>query len=84
MPARIVLVHDDTDFLVRAAAAIRAAGHDVIFLTANSSEITVTSPAITAKAVPRMWKLAGNAVSVPPGAMDLDRSARRTRDSDSA
>jgi DNA-binding NtrC family response regulator len=30
MPARIVLVHDDTDFLVRAAAAIRAAGYDIV------------------------------------------------------
>lgn len=29
MPARIVLVHDDTDFLRKAAAAIRAAGYEV-------------------------------------------------------
>lgn len=53
MPARIVLVHDDADFVERAAAAIRSVGYDVAafhgslaaldaFGTAQTVELLIT------------------------------------------
>jgi DNA-binding response OmpR family regulator len=50
MPARIVLVHDDTDFANRAAAAIRAAGYDIVAFEGSMAALeALTESAKTVK-----------------------------------
>jgi CheY-like chemotaxis protein len=39
MPARIVVVHDDPEFVASTVAALRAAGHDVVAYTSSMSAI---------------------------------------------
>jgi DNA-binding NtrC family response regulator len=73
MPARIVLVHDNADFLDRAAAAIRAAGYDVA--TYNAS-----MPALAALEAAQTVELLITRVTFPAGTphgVSLARVARR-------
>ena len=39
MPARVVVVHDEPDFIERTVAALRAAGHEVMAFTSSMSAI---------------------------------------------
>jgi DNA-binding NtrC family response regulator len=39
MPARVVVVHDEPDFIDRTVAALRAAGHDVMAFSSSMSAI---------------------------------------------
>jgi hypothetical protein len=39
MPARVVVVHDEPDFIERTVAALRAAGHEVMAFSSSMSAI---------------------------------------------
>ena len=39
MPARVVVVHDEPDFIDRTVGALRAAGHDVMAFSSSMSAI---------------------------------------------
>lgn len=47
MPARIVLVHDNPDFLARAEAAVRAAGYDVATYSSSLAALDALEAAQT-------------------------------------
>jgi len=45
MPARVVLVHDDTEFLEKAVAALRAVGHEVAAYSGSRAALSALEQA---------------------------------------
>jgi DNA-binding response OmpR family regulator len=73
MPARIVLAHDDADFLRKAAAAIRAAGYEVAAFDRSMAAVDALRNAQTVE-------LLITRVNFPPGSphgVSLANMARR-------
>jgi DNA-binding NtrC family response regulator len=75
MPARVVLVHDEQEFLEEAETAIRSAGYDVVAFSGSMAAISAFEDA-------RVAELLITRVRFPPGTpngVSLARMARHKR-----